>query len=124
MDGAVLMSFLTVLGLVRDARGRPFNLGLAVPGRAAAVDSCAITHNIHTRKWFIRAIEETADGLLVHVQGLGELGRDTSASFYAITPLDPAEATVVAEASPRYRTTRLWLESTSRKTPFHSATAR
>lgn len=42
-------------------------------------------------------------------------------SFYAslddITALDPAKAKVVPDSSPRYRTARLWLESTLRKTP-------
>ena len=76
---------------------------------------------VRDEEWFVRATEETADGLLVHVQGLGELVRDSTASFYAglddIVPLDPAEAMVVADHSPRYRTARLWLESTIRKTP-------
>lgn len=76
---------------------------------------------IRDEEWFVRATEETADGLLVHVQGLGELVRDTTASFYAalddIRPLDPAAARVVADDSPQYRVARLWLESTIRKTP-------
>ncbi|OXM51853.1 helicase [Amycolatopsis alba DSM 44262] len=66
-------------------------------------------------------MEETTDGQLVHVQGLGELVRGTSASFYRnldeVVPLEPADATVVTDDSPRYRTARLWLESTIRKTP-------
>ncbi|WP_345379348.1 helicase-related protein [Pseudonocardia yuanmonensis] len=70
----------------------------------------------------MQATEQTADGLLVHVRGLTELVRDTTASFYAslddIQPLDPAQATVVADTSPHYRTARLWLESTFRKTPI------
>ncbi len=76
---------------------------------------------VRDEEWFVQATEETADGLLVRVQGLGELVRDTTARFYAslddIRPLDPAAATVVADASPRYRVARLWLESTFRKTP-------
>jgi hypothetical protein len=76
---------------------------------------------VRDEEWFVRATEETSDGLLVHVQGLGELVRDSTASFYArldeIVPLDPAAATVVPDPSPRYRTARLWLESTIRKTP-------
>ncbi|MFY1654007.1 helicase-related protein [Solwaraspora sp. WMMB762] len=75
---------------------------------------------IRDEEWLVVATEETADGTLVHVQGLGDLVRDTTASFYdsldTITPLEPAEATVVADGSPRYRTARLWLESTIRKT--------
>ncbi|GAA3766618.1 DEAD/DEAH box helicase [Plantactinospora mayteni] len=75
---------------------------------------------IRDEEWLVRATEDTTDGVAVHVQGLGELVRDTTATFYDtlddVTPLDPAEARVVADASPRYRTARLWLESTLRKT--------
>ncbi|HEY8588161.1 MAG TPA: helicase-related protein [Naasia sp.] len=77
---------------------------------------------VRDEDWFVQATEQTADGLLIHVRGLTELVRDTTASFYArldkIEPLDPAEATVVADVSPQYRTSRLWLESTYRKTPI------
>ncbi|CAM3470325.1 helicase-related protein [Occultella aeris] len=76
---------------------------------------------IRDEEWLVTSTEDTADGLLVHVQGLGELVRDSTASFYAsldrIEPLDPAAARVVADSSPHYRTARLWLESTYRKTP-------
>lgn len=75
---------------------------------------------IRDEEWLVQTAEETADGLLVHVRGLGELVRDVTASFYAsldhIAPLDPAAASVVADDSPRYRKARLWLESTYRKT--------
>ncbi|QSB17254.1 DEAD/DEAH box helicase [Natronosporangium hydrolyticum] len=75
---------------------------------------------VRDEEWLVRATEETADGTLVHVQGLGELVRDTRAAFYesldAVTALEPAQASVVADHSPRYRTARLWLESTIRKT--------
>jgi len=75
---------------------------------------------VRDEEWLVRATEMTADGLLVAVQGLGELVRDTEATFYAsldkVTPLDPAAAIVRADDSSRHRTTRLWLESTIRKT--------
>jgi superfamily II DNA or RNA helicase len=75
---------------------------------------------VRDEEWLVRATEDTADGPLIHVQGLGELVRDTSATFYAhldaVLPLEPAQARVVADSSPRYRTARLWLESTIRKT--------
>jgi len=75
---------------------------------------------VRDEEWLVQSTEETADGPLIHVQGLGELVRDTTATFYArldeVQPLDPAAATVVADESPRYRTSRLWLESTFRKT--------
>ncbi|PSL08460.1 SNF2 family DNA or RNA helicase [Haloactinopolyspora alba] len=74
---------------------------------------------VRDEEWLVRATEHTTDGTLVHVQGLGELVRDTSASFYEkldnVVPLEPAHARVVADASPQYRTARLWLESTIRK---------
>ena len=75
---------------------------------------------IRDEEWLVRSTEMTADGLLVTAQGLGELVRDTEATFYSsldrITALDPAAAQVRADDSPRYRTARLWLESTIRKT--------
>ena len=75
---------------------------------------------VRDEEWLVEATSDTADGLLVHVRGLGELVRDTTATFYAsldrITPLDPSQARVVADDSPTYRTARLWLESTFRKT--------
>ena len=75
---------------------------------------------IRDEEWLVRATEMTADGLLVTAQGLGELVRDTEATFYAslddIVALDPAAAIVRADDSPRYRTARLWLESTIRRT--------
>lgn len=79
---------------------------------------------VRDEEWLVRATEDTADGTLIHVQGLSELVRDSSASFYTrlddVVPLEPARAQVVADGSPRYRTARLWLESTIRKTaaPF------
>ena len=86
------------------------NLGLA-PGSIVEV---------RNEEWLVQKVEHTADGLLVRVQGLSELVRDTTAAFYTsldkIKVLDPAKATVVADASPRYRVARLWLESTYRKT--------
>jgi hypothetical protein len=66
-------------------------------------------------------VEQTQDGSLLRVQGLSELVRDTSATFYSdldhTEALDPAHATVVADGCPYYRRARLWLESTLRKTP-------
>ncbi|ODU05912.1 MAG: helicase [Pseudonocardia sp. SCN 72-86] len=77
---------------------------------------------VRDEDWFVQSTEQTVDGLLVHVRGLTELVRDSTATFYAslddIQPVDPAEATVVADTSEHYRTSRLWLESTYRKTPI------
>lgn len=88
-------------------------------GDASAIAPGSVVE-IRDEPWLVRATEQTTDGLLVHAQGLGELVRDTEASFYAsldtITPLDPAAAKVCADDSPHYRVARLWLESTIRKT--------
>jgi ERCC4-related helicase len=76
---------------------------------------------VRDEEWLVTGVEHTTDGRLLRCQGLSELVRDTTASFYeSLDPdldvLDPAAATVVADDSPRYRRSRLWLESTLRKT--------
>ena len=86
-------------------------------GRGFAPGSVVV---VRDEEWLVTATEQTSGGLLVHGQGLSELVRDTTACFYDslddIEALDPAAATVVADDSPRYRSSRLWLESTYRKT--------
>ncbi|MEW1583943.1 helicase-related protein [Micromonospora vinacea] len=96
---------------VLEAATKPDVSGTLAPGSVVVV---------RDEEWLVRATEETADGTVVHVQGLSELVRDTSASFYArldsVMPLEPSTARVVVDSSPQYRTARLWLESTVRKT--------
>lgn len=71
--------------------------------------------------WVVTSATQTQDGMLIRVQGLSELVRDTTASFYEhlddIRVLDPAQAKLKADASPGYRQAKLWLEATLRKTP-------
>jgi ERCC4-related helicase len=76
---------------------------------------------VRDEEWLVTGVEHTTDGRLLRCQGLSELVRDTTASFYEsldsdLDVLDPAAAIVVADDSPRYRRSRLWLESTLRKT--------
>jgi hypothetical protein len=75
---------------------------------------------IRDEEWVVQAVEVTADGPMVRVQGLSELVRDTEATFYEsldqIVPMDPSMAIVRADGSPHYRTARLWMESMIRKT--------
>ena len=76
---------------------------------------------VRDEEWLVTGVEHTADGRLLRCQGLSELVRDTTASFYEnldadLRVLDPAAATVVADDSPHYRRSRLWLEATLRKT--------
>jgi superfamily II DNA or RNA helicase len=75
---------------------------------------------VRDEEWLVTGVEHTWDGWLLRCQGLSELVRDTTASFYqgldSIEVLDPARATVVADDSHHYRRSRLWLEATLRKT--------
>src|SRR4051794_32644044 len=75
---------------------------------------------VRDEEWLVTAVPSTADGQLLTVRGLSELVRDTTATFYesldTITVVDPAKMTVVADDSPGYRRSRLWLEATLRKT--------
>lgn len=65
-------------------------------------------------------IEPTKPVHRIAVQGLSELVRDTSAVFLdsidEVEVRDPREAPLVNDTSPGYRDSKLWLESTLRKT--------
>ena len=71
--------------------------------------------------WLITNVAQSVDGYLLKVRGLSDYVRDTTASFYTalddVEVFDPAKVEVVADHSPGYRTTRLWLETTLRQTP-------
>ena len=77
---------------------------------------------VRDEEWLVTQVRTTDDGQLLTVKGLGDLVRGTTASFYSsldtIEALDPRRATLRADASPRYRDARLWLEATVRKTPL------
>lgn len=74
---------------------------------------------IRDETWMVLRAERASDGWYVEVAGLGELVRGTEATFSTaiddVQRLDPAEARVRVDTSPRYRRTRLWLEATMRK---------
>ena len=71
--------------------------------------------------WLITHVTQSVDGYLLKVRGLSDYVRDTTASFYTaideVEVFDPSRVEVVADESPGYRTTRLWLETTLRQTP-------
>lgn len=77
---------------------------------------------VRDEEWLVTAVEQTRDGALLTVEGITELVRNTTAMFYEdldeIEVLDPRTTRVVGDPSPRYRSARLWLESTIRKTPL------
>lgn len=76
---------------------------------------------VRDQEWLVTAVEPRADGAFVHVAGLSELVRETSAVFSTaldeITVVDPTDVRVIADPSDRFRRSRLWLESMLRKTP-------
>lgn len=71
---------------------------------------------IRDEEWLVTAAEQGADGWRLDVVGLGELVRETAATFYTgldtVELLDPRQARLVPDGSPRHRRTRLWLEAT------------
>lgn len=77
---------------------------------------------VRDAEWLVTNASPTRDGLLVEVTGLSELVRDSRAAFYErldeIVPLDPRAAVLRSDDSPGHRRTRLWLESTLRRTPL------
>ncbi|WP_024794785.1 helicase-related protein [Tomitella biformata] len=76
---------------------------------------------IRDEEWLVTSAEHGSDGWLLRVRGLSELVADTTATFYssldAIEVQDPAKTRVLADGSPGYRDSRLWLEALTRKTP-------
>ena len=75
---------------------------------------------VRDEDWLVTQVSTTSDGMLLTVQGLSELVRDTTAQFSAgldhIVPVDPRRTRVIADTSTRHRLSRLWLEATLRKT--------
>ncbi|AEG43911.1 helicase-related protein [Isoptericola variabilis] len=94
----------------------------ASPDAAPATFSAAPGSVVIVRdeEWLVTQVEPTTDGHFVHVLGLSELVRDTVATFSTaldtIQVADPTRTKVVADGSPHYRRSRLWLEAMLRKT--------
>ncbi|HEU4583694.1 MAG TPA: helicase-related protein [Polyangiaceae bacterium] len=77
---------------------------------------------IRSEEWIVRRAELTSAGTTaVHVTGQSELVRDKDAIFLddidTITVLRPEDTKFVADPSPQYRRTKLYLESLLRQTP-------
>ena len=77
---------------------------------------------VRDAEWLVTQVTPTQDGLLVTCQGLSELVAGTTAQFFEdldeIEVSDPRKTAVVADCSPGYRSSRLWLEAALRKTPL------
>lgn len=77
---------------------------------------------VRDEEWLVRQTEETpTDGIKVRCIGTSPFVRDTTATFFTklddIAPLRPEETRLVADDSPRFRDSRLYLEAMIRKTP-------
>lgn len=75
---------------------------------------------VRDEQWLVSSVDHTADGELLTVRGVSELVEGTTAQFYTsidkVTTSDPANTRVIADESSHYVKSRLWLESTLRKT--------
>lgn len=75
---------------------------------------------VRDEEWMVESIDADRQTIWLHARGLSELVKDTTATFSPvldqIQPFDPTHTTVVADTSPYHRLSRLWLESTFRKT--------
>lgn len=85
---------------------------------------------IRDEEWMVKKVEKIENGglnhLTLHCVGVSPLVKDRQAIFLAdletITPVDPADIKLVADGSPFFRRSRLFVESQWRqKTPTDSA---
>ncbi|MFC4003750.1 helicase-related protein [Prauserella oleivorans] len=78
---------------------------------------------VRDEEWLVRSVRRTRHGdLRIEASGASELVRDQDAVFYTsldrdIEVLDPRATELVPDASPGFRSSRLWLESLLRQSP-------
>ncbi|MEQ8765812.1 MAG: helicase-related protein [Planctomycetota bacterium] len=81
---------------------------------------------VRGEEWLVRSVKQSSDGTVaVHVTGLSELVRQKDAIFLealdTIEELRPEETDLASDDTPRYRRSRLYLETLLRRTPPASA---
>ena len=80
-----------------------------------------VTIECRDEEWLVTNVARSTDGYRIRARGVSEFVRDTTATFYTalddVRVFDPANVTVKPDESPHFRHTRLWLESTMRRTP-------
>ncbi|GAA1383873.1 DEAD/DEAH box helicase [Pseudonocardia kongjuensis] len=87
----------------------------------AAAFAAGSTVLVRDEEWVVSSCERAGEGWKLRCTGSSELVRGVTATFFDslddVVALDPAEATLVLDDSPRFRRSRLWIESVLRKTP-------
>ncbi|OFK70252.1 DEAD/DEAH box helicase [Corynebacterium sp. HMSC074A09] len=80
-----------------------------------------VTISCRDEHWLVSSVARTTDGFRIRARGVSDYVRDTTATFFTalddIEVFDPVNVTVSPDESPQFRHTRLWLESTLRRTP-------
>ena len=80
-----------------------------------------VTISCRDEHWLVSNVTRTTDGFRIRARGVSDYVRDTTATFFTaldgIEVFDPANVTVTPDESSHFRHTRLWLESTLRRTP-------
>lgn len=80
-----------------------------------------VTVEVRDEEWLVTNVARAKDGFKIRVRGMSDYVRDTTATFYTaldkITVFDPTQVEVTPDMSPKYRHTRLWIESVLRQTP-------
>ncbi|MDQ2707910.1 MAG: DEAD/DEAH box helicase [Actinomycetota bacterium] len=88
------------------------------PATAFAAGSVVV---VRDEEWIVSSCERAGDGWKIRCVGSSELVASTTATFYSaldeIESLDPSDAVLVRDDSPRFRRSRLWVEAVLRKTP-------
>lgn len=74
---------------------------------------------VRDEEWLVTQVEATPDGSCIEALGLSDLVRGQEATFYQtlddVVLLDPRDARITPDDSPRYRRARLWVEATLMK---------
>ena len=95
----------------------------ATPNKALSLIAAGGQVVVRDEEWLVRSVQHTpADGLMVKCIGIGGIVRDAEATFFThlddVQPLRPEDTQLVADNTPGFRQSRLYLESVIRKTPI------
>jgi ERCC4-related helicase len=95
----------------------------AEPARERTAYAPGARIEVRGMEWLVRTARPVGvDGTMIEALGVDELVRDQIAVFFdrldKVTPLRPEETVLVGDDTPRFRRSRLYLESVLRRTPL------